>query len=1467
MENKTAFPYITEFKKEPFRSFVFVERREIGSFYISNYEKVLELYQTYNKSLLNESNLLLENIYWFLLLRKYLKQKEKDYREEIFKFIKSCEVEIIEKDQLGFKPSPNSTKKPNVWSSYFALASLKLLGVLEEYLSSKGQDENIRKIKNFIYDHKRNNGFLHCLDKECEENNKSPNAKTLYFVIESLILLGVDVRLFKEQFRQYINDRKKDTSIIFKLLSLKFFDLDLDVKDKEIQFLYSFQKEHGGFGFSSGDGEVSTTFWFANVLDTYSWLIDYNPARIYSFITKNLDNILKESESWSLKVLTEVSQLVILLSIIWHRFIDEIERIVFKRLEERNFIDLNQIKATFGLSYGIEEIILYINLNYTINLRILDNAVEFNRYLQNLSQGKKIIIKEIYNQLNKNSVISLSDIFKRYKASYHYEHLKLKEDIFPLIYDLISNHFFEGEIRTKKAFLFRTKFYLYLDFLYERVVVADNEINTERLYEEKAKLKEFRNDIYNMILKLENTIPQIREEIESYLLLDEVEIAKERLKFIMRDALMEADFLNENIETGFSQELIYINLQATLGSEISQWNKVYSLLQNRMNELNKYLQGRIQEKEQLKKYIVIIDELDTKVYNIQDYINRELDTFKNFVVEILEDGYSKEKFDLIIQAFNEISQNVNNYDGIVYKISHQIKVKEKKVVKKHRKIINNWVNFKEKFDSIFADYTNGFQFFNELNEKIGNVKDNIQAGILEINENVKDKVIDNQFHEAFKTIKKEANILLKQKTEEIKDLKSILKKEIKFKQKLYLFYKYLQEKLDRLEVNIIDLIAEQVQFIKDKVIEERNRAKIEDFDNFISSTITHFKDKLENYKIYLYQKRIKKIVDVVNGFDKILIEFNESNKKFSKMLIDLKEIVDKFEENSIKTIQWNKFKDFLSEEITKLKEEYVDNIISNEIIFMSKEENTDKIDIKKLAGKLNLKCKAVIPRIKNLIEISKLQGDLFEDKKELIVHTEEYYKSRELKNYVENRILKQTQESIGKFLALYDSCINNKTLGVNFLEIQNRIDDLSKLEETVNKRYDLKINELNVDEARIENMELKKGVNSIISNNRLAIENIKQNLILFNELLNFISSKFSTIQIEISNEFDKLLVDIEKIEVYGKISELLESGKKKVESKFKQVDEKIEEKLNLIINNTYESRKFETEAREFYVRKKNETLKKYEEKVYLINEQINSFRFEICRGKLLTNINKNKIHLSQLLGTLQARVEDLIETEQFKRAYLKVNKRQKNIEQEIKDVNKRNKEQIKEFNKQSNNFETKNKHIIEDFDRFIKEFSDILREKVKSLEELVIKSYVEMAIKAVANEFLTLSFLQNELKIKKQQIQKHLISLISAGKLNGKYDPQIGLYYENPDVLAKLDEKELEVIKKMNFRVYMFIRRLKNFTNQYGSIIAFFASISTISYYIFRLSGENPITIIITVLLTLIVFFFFFFKKRMEDKI
>jgi hypothetical protein len=319
-------------------------------------------------------------------------------------------------------------------------------------------------------------------------------------------------------------------------------------------------------------------------------------------------------------------------------------------------------------------------------------------------------------------------------------------------------------------------------------------------------------------------------------------------------------------------------------------------------------------------------------------------------------------------------------------------------------------------------------------------------------------------------------------------------------------------------------------------------------------------------------------------------------------------------------------------------------------MLMSEAEHTDTISIKKLADKLKIKCKAIIPRIRGMIEVSKLQGDLLEDKKELIVHSDAYHKNRELKNFTENRVIKQTQETVGKLLALYDSCIKNKTLGVNLLEIQNRIDDLSDYKETINNQYSKKTRELNVDEKRLENIELIKNLKAVISNNEKAILNIKENLVLFKDLQIFIIDLLDTVAIEFENQLTKTSDDVVRADSLIKMNEILESRKEIIRIRLRQVDEKIENKLKSIISLSYETRKFETEAREFYVSHKNEIKAMIEEKVQGINDKIKSIRFETDRGKLVLTIANNNIHLSQLLGTLQARVEDYIETEQIKRA-------------------------------------------------------------------------------------------------------------------------------------------------------------------------------------------------------------------------
>ena len=141
-----------------------------------------------------------------------------------------------------------------------------------------------------------------------------------------------------------------------------------------------------------------------------------------------------------------------------------------------------------------------------------------------------------------------------------------------------------------------------------------------------------------------------------------------------------------------------------------------------------------------------------------------------------------------------------------------------------------------------------------------------------------------------------------------------------------------------------------------------------------------------------------------------------------------------------------------------------------------------------------------------------------------------------------------------------------------------------------------------------------------------------------------------------------------------------------------------------------------------------------------------------------------------------------------------------------------------------------------------------------------------MTIKAVSNEYLTIGFLNHELKIKKQNIQDHIIFLISDGSLTGKYDPRLGIYYENPKIFEELDEDELEVIKSMNLKMYLIFRRLKSFASLYGSILGLFASILAITYWFYIFSGNNPAVAAIPFSILFVIIIYYMFKKS-KDKI
>jgi hypothetical protein len=91
------------------------------------------------------------------------------------------------------------------------------------------------------------------------------------------------------------------------------------------------------------------------------------------------------------------------------------------------------------------------------------------------------------------------------------------------------------------------------------------------------------------------------------------------------------------------------------------------------------------------------------------------------------------------------------------------------------------------------------------------------------------------------------------------------------------------------------------------------------------------------------------------------------------------------------------------------------------------------------------------------------------------------------------------------------------------------------------------------------------------------------------------------------------------------------------------------------------------------------------------------------------------------------------------------------------------------------------------------------------------------------------------------------------------------LYYENPNLLNKLDESELEVMKKMNFRFYMFWRRLRSFASQNYSIFAFLAAILSITISLSSFIGPAIFAVLIVLVIALALYLLI--KRNKQEKI
>ena len=652
---------------------------------------------------------------------------------------------------------------------------------------------------------------------------------------------------------------------------------------------------------------------------------------------------------------------------------------------------------------------------------------------------------------------------------------------------------------------------------------------------------------------------------------------------------MDADFLNENIENSFNLDLYYIDIQNVLKSEISKWNELYSLLSKRLNETDTYLKEKIAEKEELRNLNNTLDQLDEKINIFRDSINRKLDEFKITLKEFGEEKNKEKGFYILIQEFEKIRINVRDFDNKIYEISNNITPKEKIIIQKRNRVINNWVSINEELKNVFDYYNKGFDFFKENLENLHSKEREVNDKTNIIKNRAQEKIKQNKFKDAFNLIKTETDDVLNNLSKEINMSQEKINEEIKIRQKFYVLYRALHEMFENFEESIIESVDEQINSLKNKVIEERNKAEIDDFHEYVSKEMSNIKTELNNYKEKIERIRNKKIKSITSGFDRIRKILDESHKIFLKKFENCKDSIDNFDESNVTVVKWNNFYEYLSNEINVLKEEYINNVIMESVYNLTNEKRTNNVNVLDLKKELDLNCNIIIDRIKNLIEISKINGKLYENEKCVLVYTEAYYKNRELRNFIDNKLLKQNQETIGKILTLYDSSVRNKTLNVNMLELQNRIKDLIDFENILKTHFNYKLIELQIEiNNRLEYIETAKYFESIINNNRIAIESISNNLELFNKIHILIEQMFSDLTNILLLNYKKNMEEIgrPKERSYTKIKESCNNKWIDLESKLKTMQESIEEALKEQFTQNNDLSKLTPQIREFLVKKK-----------------------------------------------------------------------------------------------------------------------------------------------------------------------------------------------------------------------------------------------------------------------------------------
>jgi hypothetical protein len=1471
--DSSIYEIFSEFKSPDWNPFPF--QTQFHDVFIPNESEVINLINRFRSNLKLQK---LNTIYWYLLLVKYCQVPISEQEYNLYDDILTNEIETENSvgfyDKIEFLNS-NGKKKikrkekifPDIFSTFHALAALKYIGRLNEYLLSD-EERKRKKIIKFLDSLVENSQIYHCFNPQCKICRQLPETEIIFYIFLTYDLLGIPPRNRSTSFLPLLKSSKNQHRYnTFRLLSLRYLGSKTYIKEDDLIKLHKIQKSDGGFV------DVDNTFWISQTFKAYEWFIPYQAGPIFSYLVRNINTIGK-NKSFAENISNQIvntSQAIVLLTGIFELLTNEIEELLFTNMPKEKIIDLDILSIHGGLKGAEEAIIKFINSKYSLTLEIFKNEERFEDYLSYLQYPHREHAREIHKLIQNQMQLDIRTFRKNYNRGRYKKDRIDDNSVISLISEMKKKHFFDGQI-IKRNRLFSTNYIFNRDRFIKNVIISNRFVKYSDLKFEKERLEEVSKNIFNMTREMEESSQNIMHEVESLIIASQIELAEERLRFNIKYNITKALFFEENIKS-FQEEFKIIRVKSLLSPLIDKWNNIYGNLQRNFSNISKILSIKIDGLKEEQEQYQLSCQLEQQVNQKIHVIIEEFDNFQNKFRSDLESDYSREAVMSLLSTLKQLEGILSTYDQEIQKISYKITNKASEVSSLRQKVIKLWVSNIKEFQNSLNYFHLGFSLWKDKISILEKKNDDIIKHLDEIKQNTKDLISKKKYKNALSTIEKDFSGI----TKEIESFSQSLKKEIdKYYKKNRKLGPLIQNIITEWLVirNQLEISSQDMQYeLQNSVEMDKKKFKIEMFRLSVEKEITKTRQKFIEFEKDL-NSMIQRGQCNQQSFDEKYskLETNISNNKgkLEKQKTTLKKSFT-FEIAEIDTI-WQHWKDFIIESnqnLLNLKEKYLDEEVLSTIFKYAKEQKTNYITLFIIAKLLSENEKILKNRITNLINADRINAKLIEETPVKIELHNIIWRKNERLNMYTDVIFRDLEGYYTKYQRYYENSIINHQFLRDVSQIQAMTTSFKEKLTDIKVNYDEFLkkhkidNEYELIKENSQNFREKiTEYNSIIKNMKIACEKTSGYDSFLNNKLHFLEKNI------VNSEITRINHEIQKRDKFDyKINiDWLKSQKNRFKSEMIKLSSEIENYKKTNTLDFPQTISIIADMESNFNSKKKEFIEKYHNTLDDTSDKINALDLKKLENKIEEVIKNKQDELTQILSTYNLEIRNKIRSKDYFNAAKKLRKFMlidKNLKTFDKDIKSTNKGLVN----QNKVWEIKSKFIIEEWDRYRDYFQDTIKSQYIALQTELILQYTLFAVRALKGNFIPLNKIVQDLNFKHDTIEHTLMGLISDNILKGRIHLTYDIYLESDtDNFDDETIAALDITKSSNVKFYLLLQRIANVFSLIAPLLAAIASILTIIFYISRFAESEPLIILFVSFIVIISIFIFIWLRRGRKK-